>query len=57
MMQRYVFSEEDAPRVLIATPQECAGGDCASCPGIFNTGDTAEPVFCVHACHLKPEAA
>jgi hypothetical protein len=53
-MLRTRFAPGQEPKVLTSISEECRGGMCESCSGIFKRDDyPGESIFCVHDCHKK----
>jgi hypothetical protein len=53
-MMRTRFTPGQEPKVLTSISEECNGGMCESCPGIFTKDDhPGESIFCIHDCHKK----
>jgi len=54
LMKRTRFGPGQEPKVLTSISEECKGGMCESCPGIFEQDEYPdESIFCVHDCHRK----
>lgn len=53
-MDRTHFPPGSEPEALTSISDQCAAGNCETCPGIFHRDDyPGRSIFCVHACHKK----
>jgi len=55
-MIRHTFNPGEEPEVLTSISDECQGGQCETCPGIFHRDDyPGKSIFCVHESATKTE--
>jgi len=53
-MKRIHFEPGEEPAVLTSVSEQCSGGNCETCPGIFHREDfPGKSIFCVHHHHRK----
>lgn len=48
------FAVGQEPSVQTSVSYECSDGRCEDCTGIYDRDDDPGLIFCIHACHKKP---